>query len=199
MRVFGVVHRVLVSATSGYLLRIAVLLLIGCHAVFSQEALDLSGRKLDPLAANPSKAVVLIFVRIDCPVSNRYAPTIQRIRAESGKDVRFYLVFPDRSTSAAQVRKYLRDFHYSISALRDPNHALVRAAHAQFTPEAAVFGRKGTLVYHGRIDDLYASFGHARPAATTHELEDAIRAVVAGRSPAQAQVAGVGCYISDLE
>ena len=35
--------------------------------------------------------------------------------------------------------------------------------------------RIGSLVYHGRIDNLFEDFGRARPAATTHELEDAIR------------------------
>ena len=161
--------------------------------------MDLNGRAADPLKSSSGKVVVLIFVRRDCPISGRYAPTIQRLSSEHQHDTHFYLVFPDKSDSPAEIRKYLEDFRYSIPAVRDPQHVLVKLAHAQFTPEAAVLDRKGSLVYHGRIDDLYVSFGHARSAPTTHELQDAIGAALSGRSVSQAEVAGIGCYISDLE
>jgi redoxin len=164
-----------------------------------QSALDLAGRTINPVKANAGKVVVLVFVRRDCPISGRYAPTIQRISAEHEKEARFYLVFPDEDESAGDIQKYLHDFHYSLPALRDTNHNLVKEAHAQITPEAAVFSAKGELVYHGRIDDLFVTFGRARSEATTHELEDAIRTTMAGHLPARAEVAGVGCYISDLE
>lgn len=175
-------------------------LLLMATACFAQQgAVDMAGRSVDPLRSYSGKIVVMIFVRKDCPISGRYAPTIQRIAAEHSKDTRFVLVFPDKSESAADVRKYVSDFRYSIPALRDPTHILVKRASAQFTPEAAVFNSKGTLVYHGRIDNRYVSFGRARAAATTHELEDAIEAAAAGRPPAEPEVAGIGCYISDLE
>lgn len=175
------------------------LLVAGTLCRAQPAALDLDGRAVNPLQVSSGRIVVLIFVRRDCPVSNRYAPTIQRLANDYQNDVHFYLVFPDKSDPAAQLRKYLDDFHYSIPAVRDPGHVLVKLAHAHFTPEAAVLDRKGTLVYHGRIDNWYVSFGHARSAPTTHELRDAIAAAVTGRLPRQEEVAGVGCYISDLE
>jgi hypothetical protein len=164
-----------------------------------QSAFDLDGHVANPLKSDAGKVVVMIFVRRDCPISGRYAPTIQRISSARQTDARFLLVFPDKSESAADVRKYLRDFRYSIPALRDPAHVLVKQAHAQVTPEAAVFDAKGALVYHGRIDNLYVSFGRPRSAASTHELEDAIQAALVGRAAARTEVAGIGCYISDLE
>lgn len=180
--------------------RLAIVpVLLSCACFAQQSATDLNGKQLDPLKSNPGKVVVLIFVRRDCPVSGRYAPTIQRISAEHSSDTRFYLVFPDKTDSADQIRAYLKDFRYSLPALRDPSHILVKQARAQITPEAAVFGREGRLIYHGRIDDLYVAFGRARQSPTTHELEDAIEAALAGHSPAKTEVAGVGCYISDLE
>ncbi len=181
---------------------LSTLLYLALGPVFGaaqQLALDLDGKNVDPVASNAGRVVVLVFVREDCPVSGRYAPTIQRISDQHQKDARFYLVFPDKSESPSGIRKYLRDFRYSISGLRDPDHALVKEAHAQVTPEAAVFDAKGALVYHGRVDNLYESFGHARSAPTTHELEDALQAALAGRAPANKEAAAVGCYISDLQ
>jgi thiol-disulfide isomerase/thioredoxin len=164
-----------------------------------RSALDLNDRAVNPLEVSSGKVVVLIFVRRDCPISNRYAPTIQRLSSEHPKNVQFYLVFPDPSDSANEIRTYLDNFRYSLPAVRDPRHVLVRLAHAQFTPEAAVLNRAGALVYRGRIDDWYVSFGHARRSPTTQELRDAIAAALAGRRPFHEEVAGVGCYISDLE
>jgi thiol-disulfide isomerase/thioredoxin len=183
----------------GQYLSALLLLTLSPTLCSAQIALDLDGKRVNPLNSNAGQPVVLVFVGEDCPVSRRYAPTIQKIRDEHQKNVRFYLIFPDRSEFQSDIRKYLSEFHYSIPGLRDPEHALVKKAQAQVTPEAAVFDAKGALVYHGRIDNLYESFGHARSAPTTHELEDAIQATLAGRAPSKKEVPGVGCYISDLQ
>jgi hypothetical protein len=175
------------------------LLLPPVFCAAQQTPLDLDGNVLNPLTSNAGHSVVLLFVRGDCPISGRYAPTIQRISREHQKDVRFYLVFPDKSETPQDIREYLHDYGYSMAALRDPDHVLVKQARAQITPETAVFDAKGSLVYHGRIDNLFVSFGHARSAPTTHELEEAIQSTLTGRPPSNAEVAGVGCYISDLQ
>ena len=99
-----------------------------------QSALDLDGKSVDPLKVKTGRLVVLVFVREDCPISGRYAPMIQRISDEHQKDARFYLVFPDKSESPADVRRYLHEFRYSIPGLRDPDHALVKQADAKSPP-----------------------------------------------------------------
>jgi hypothetical protein len=163
-----------------------------------KSGLDLSGAPVDPLKAAAGKVVVLVFVRIDCPISNRYSPTIQRLSAEHPGQVAFWLVYPDRSESAEQIQKHLRDFGYALPALRDVHRSLVMESRVQTTPEAAVFDVNRRLVYHGRIDNLFEDFGRARPAATTQELEDAIQAALTGKTVAADSVPAVGCYISDL-
>jgi thiol-disulfide isomerase/thioredoxin len=172
---------------------------IGASAAPPATGVDLAGRQVDPLYANPGKAVVLIFVRTDCPISNRYAPTIQRISAAYAGKAAFWLVYPDKTESSAAIEKHLHEYGYKLPALHDPQHALVKLGHAQVTPEVAVFDAGGQLVYHGRIDNWYVSFGHARPAPTTHELDDAIQAALKGNKPPVATASGIGCYISDLE
>ena len=127
-------------------------------------AVDLSGAPVDPLKAVGGKVVVLIFVRTDCPISNRYAPTIQRLSAQHAGKAAFWLVYPDKAESAEAIRKHERDFHYELPALRDRRHTLVKESLAQITPEAAVFDATHRLVYHGRIDNLYEDFGRARAA-----------------------------------
>jgi hypothetical protein len=163
------------------------------------SAVDLEGKQVQPLAAALGKVVVLIFMRADCPISNRYAPTIQQLSAHYGDKIGFWLVYPDKAASSAAIRKQLQDYGYKIPALRDPEHTLAARSHVEVTPEAAVFDTTGRLVYHGRIDNWYQQFGRSRPQPTTHELADAIEAALNGRTPAAGTVTPVGCYISDLE
>lgn len=162
-------------------------------------AIDLNGNIIDPLQANKGEAVVLIFVRTDCPISNRYAPTVQRLADIYKGKAAFWLVYPDPKESAQAIREHDDEYGYKIPAIRDPQRALVKLSQAQITPEAAVFDPSAKLIYHGRIDNLYADFGHARKAATTHELQDAIKAATSGKTMAVSSAPAVGCYISDLE
>ena len=164
-----------------------------------QQALDLGGSLKNPLKETPSKVVVLVFVRTDCPISNRYAPLLQEMSVKYGSEAAFWLVFPDKNESPENIRSYLKEFSYKLPALRDTEHSLVKKSGAKVTPEVAVFNLKRDLVYHGRIDDLYREFGKARRAATTHELADAIEAASKGVAPPSAAAEGIGCFISDLK
>ena len=181
------------------LLLTLALALSSCGAAAQQTAFDLDGHAVNPLAGDSGKVVVLVFVRRDCPVSSRYAPVIQQIATQYADAANFWLVYPDKSDSAPAIRQHLADYGYRLPALRDPAHVLVKLSRVQIAPEVAVFDRNRQLIYDGRIDDLYISASRARPASTTHELEDAIRAAAAGKSVARNEVRGVGCYISDLE
>src|SRR5208337_4096165 len=84
---------------------------------------DLAGKPVDPLRTDPGKPVVLIFIRTDCPISNRYAPTIQRISAQYAGKTAFWLVYPDKSESSAAIETHLRDYGYKLPALHDPQHS----------------------------------------------------------------------------
>ena len=108
-------------------------------------------------------------------------------------------MYPDKSETVPAIRKSVEDFGYDLPVLRDPEHVLVKASHVQITPEVAVFDRDRKLVYDGRISDWYIDLSRARPAPTTHELEDAIRAAESGQRLARNEIRGVGCYISDVE
>ena len=180
-----------------------MLLCIGTAPLISTSlqsfATDLYGKPFDPFRAAQGKVVVLIFVRTDCPISDRYAPTIQQLSAQNADKAAFFLVYPSKKEPADTIRKHDREFGYTFTALRDPQHNLVKQSQAQITPEAAVFDANRRLVYHGRIDNLYEDFGHARKSATTHELADAIEAAIAGKTLSGSATPAVGCYISDLE
>ena len=160
---------------------------------------DLDGRQVEPLLANGAKAIVFIFIRTDCPLSNRYAPEVRRLHDRFAKSgVRFWLVYPDPGESGETIRNHIKEYEYRLSALRDPEHKLVKMSGAQVTPEAAVFLPGGRIVYRGRIDDRYVAFGKARPAPTTRDLEQVLEAVLEGKQITNKTTAAIGCFIPDL-
>lgn len=167
------------------------------------KVLDLDGHPVGVLANARKQPTVFIFTRTDCPISNRYAPEIQRIYEEfSTHRVAFWLVFVDPNESPEAIRSHVSEFGYRMGVLRDSGHALVKLTGASVTPEAVVFVPKGSelkMVYRGRIDDKYVDFGKERPQPTTHDLERVLKAIVEGKPLKSETTRAVGCFISDLE
>ena len=144
------------------------------------------------------KASVLVFVASDCPISNGYAPEIQRICADGrARGVTCTLVYEDASIGSAAVRSHRDQYRYrEISAVIDVDGAIARRANATVTPQAVVVDHAGAVKYRGRIDNQYAALGKPRRVVTVHDLRDAIAAVIAGRPIVQAETEAFGCFIS---
>jgi hypothetical protein len=145
------------------------------------------------------RATVVLFVRTDCPISNRYVPELQRIyEAYAQRGVAFWLVYPDPDAQDDAIRAHIEEYGYPMRALKDPDHRLVGHAGATITPEAALFDAGGDLVYLGRIDDRYVDFGKARPEPTRRDLALALDAVLEGRPVENDRTRAIGCFIGDL-
>ncbi|MGD9635138.1 MAG: redoxin domain-containing protein [Pirellulales bacterium] len=179
---------------------VGVVALAAAHQDGPVRLIDLEGRPRDLWQAGLDGPVVAIFTRSDCPISNRYAPEVRRLYEEfQPLGVEFALIYVDPRETPEAIRTHLKEYNYPCAALRDPEHELATATGATVTPEAIVFDRSHDVVYRGRINDLFVDFGKSRPEATTHDLEDAIRATLEGRSVAQPVTKAVGCLIADLK
>lgn len=160
---------------------------------------DLAGHPVDPFERNGAKAIVLIFISNDCPISNRYAPEIRRLcRRFSSRGVRFWLVHPNPDESIGAIRQHTKAYQYPCGVLRDLQHALVKKAGARVTPEAAVFTSRRQRVYHGRIDDRFLDFGQERPEPTRHDLQEALEACLGGKPVPVDTTKAIGCAIPEL-
>lgn len=180
--------------------RLAAFVTVGLAVFFASAALaqdrDVDGLPFTPFAP-ASKAHVLIFVATDCPVSNSYAPEIQRVcKAYADKGVSCSLAYEDVRVDTAGVRAHLDAYGYrNIPAAIDDRRSLADRAHASITPEALVIDNRGKIRYQGRIDNLYSSLGKPRQVVTEHDLTSALDAVLAGRPVARAKTEAIGCFI----
>lgn len=177
--------------------------LLCCMSMFALAAeplgTDLDGHPIERIAPAGAKAVVLFFAASDCPISNRYIPEMKRLEREYARQgVHFLWVYPNPGDTAAVVRRHDEQFDVHADTVLDTEQRLTRMAHATITPQVAVFiaTAEGLReVYRGRIDDRYLELGRERPAATRHDLELAIRAVLANGSVPKPGGPAVGCSI----
>lgn len=164
------------------------------------RVVDLAGKPVDPLVLRAGRiATALVFTTTDCPISNRYAPEVRSLAALFEKQgIAFTLVYPVGTDTAAVVREHVKKFAYSIPVVRDTAQELVKHTGVTVTPEVAVVGAGGAVLYRGRIDDRYLEFGRDRPQPTERTLERALEAIVQGKPVAVRQTQAIGCYLADL-
>jgi peroxiredoxin len=153
------------------------------------------GRAVE-LGAPKGGVSALIFYSSECPISNAYSPTLNRMVEEfEAKSLRLVGVCVDSDLSAAEVATHAKDFGLKFPVVHDRALALVSQLGAGVTPEAFVIDDQGRIRYHGRIDDQFAARQKRNANPMTRELHDAIAAVLAGRAVEPAEVPAVGCPI----
>jgi hypothetical protein len=181
------------------LIRVSLLALAMGAGLTGPLAIDVNGRPVTDLAPPGTRAVVLFFAASDCPISNRYIPEVQRIAKQfEPLGVRVWFVYPNPGDDAKAVRTHDLEFAITTNTALDTRQTLTRMAQVTVTPEAAVFVPQGTSLhelYRGRIADRYIALGAERPQATHHDLEEAIRAVLAHEPVPQPAGPPIGCSI----
>ncbi len=179
---------------------IASLLLQGSASGNPRGVVDLDGRAVDPLSLPAGvRARVLVFTTTDCPISNRYAPEIKRLAAAyRERGVTFWLVYPVPGDTPEKIRAHAAQFGYDLPIARDTAFTLVKHTAVTVTPEVAVINAGAYVAYRGRVDDRYVDFGLDRPTPTTHDLNQALTNLLAGRPVEPKFTRAVGCVLSDL-
>lgn len=156
--------------------------------------LGVEGRAMT-LDAAAAPCTVFLFLNVECPIGNRYAPEMARIHKEyAGRGVRFYRVYVENGNSRNLVLKHGKEFNLPMTALLDPKKALANVLGVRVTPEAAVVGKDGTLKYRGRIDDQNIEHGKIRNNYR-RDLRVALDEILAGKPVTMRHTAAIGCII----
>lgn len=96
-----------------------------------------------------------------------------------------------QSDSFEEVLVRMREKGFRWLSLKDESQTVALAFGAERTPHYFLFGNDGKLVYSGRMDNSPRDASKAE----THELEDAIGDMLAGRPAAIPRTDAVGCNI----
>lgn len=119
-------------------------------------------------------------------LSREYAPRGVQFVAINGNDTSRY---PDDAIGPMATRARERGFEFPY--VRDDSQDTLRALGARFTPEVFVFDAARKLRYHGRIDDNHRSLA----AVTSHDLKNALDALLAGQTPPAPETQAFGCSV----
>ena len=108
------------------------------------------------LAAAPLSAAdpirVLVFTTTDCPISNRYAPELERLHRDYGsRGVAFFLVYPDPAVEASQrLRGFTSSDASSARAPARPRRVDIVIRFATLPDAVLIFGSASLeLALHG--------------------------------------------------
>ena len=58
-----------------------------------------------------------VFVRVDCPISNRYAPELRRIHESLADSVSWWLVYPNPHLDPEQMAQHVAEYELPGNAL----------------------------------------------------------------------------------
>jgi peroxiredoxin len=143
------------------------------------------------------KAVVVVFTCNHCPYAQAYEErliAVQRDFADQG--VRLLAInandaagYPEDSFDNMVRRAKQKRFNFPY--LRDETQRAARAYGAEYTPEVFVLNSRLELRYVGRIDDNWQHPDKAR----SHDLRDAIQAVLAHKKVENPVTHAIGCTI----
>jgi peroxiredoxin len=142
------------------------------------------------------KAVVVVFLSFDCPVSTSYSATLADLsRAFKDKGVAFLGVTPGTDETPDAVADHARDYKIPFPVLNDPRCAAADALGARVTPEAVVLDGQWSVRYRGRIDNGYTARLKKNRRTTSHDLRRALDELLAGKPVSRPATEAVGCKI----
>ncbi len=172
----------------GILLGIAWSISLGAFFLDARpEGTLLDGTNVDLFGDPTIETVVVLFVAVECPISNRFAPAVNRTYAEfESSAFAMWTVYTDDLFTTEEIAQHRTDYQYKMPALMDFDRKLAKYCGATVTPEAVVFIRDESeqfrMVYRGRVNNQYVDFGKWRPEATKQDLRDILESIRNGKS-----------------
>jgi peroxiredoxin len=138
-----------------------------------------------------NKFTVLMFIATQCPVSNAYNDRMVKLYdGYNAKGVAFVGINSNKQESVEEVAEHSKEHGFKFAVLKDPANKIADAYDAQVTPEIFVVSGKGTLLYHGRIDD-----NRNVSRVESNDLALALDALLAGQEPPRTETKAFGCTI----
>jgi peroxiredoxin len=156
---------------------------------------DAAGRPFALRDLKGKKAVVVVFLSFDCPISTGYAPALAELAAAyRGRDVAFVGV-SSGDESADHVERLAAEFGLPFPVYRDERGAAADALGAEVTPQAVLLDGELVPRYRGRIDDRYAARLKPNARVGRQDLREALDELLAGRPVSEPETRPVGCVI----
>ena len=142
-----------------------------------------------------SKAIVVMFISTQCPVSNAYNERMENLyKTYKAKDVAVIGINSNKGESVEEVKEHAKDHGLTFTILKDHNNIVADKFGASFTPEIYVLGKDMNILYHGRIDD-----SRRQSDITSKDLENALNEILDGKQVSTPVTKAFGCTIKRVD
>ena len=156
---------------------------------------DTAGKVFNLHDFKDKKAVVVVFLSFECPVSNSYAPFLNEFHKEYGPRGVSFLGLCTNDETPADVARRVQEFKLAFPVFKDANFTAATAMQAEVTPEAFVLDHNFVVRYRGRIDDGYYARLKKNIEVKHHDLKNALDDLLAGKDVRTPITKAVGCTI----
>jgi len=141
------------------------------------------------------KAVVLMFISTQCPVSNGYNTRMAALHNDyKDKGVVFLGINSNKAESVDEIRSHAKEHGLGFTILKDPNNEVADKLQASVTPEIYVLNSELELLYHGRIDDNSRGTN-----ITAQDLRKALNEILVGKPVSVSRTKAFGCTIKRVD
>jgi peroxiredoxin len=152
---------------------------------------DVDGKDQSLKSLKGKNGSVLIFVAVQCPVSNAYNERMEKLSQDfKSRGISVIGVNSNVSEAADEIKAHAIANKLTFPILKDPGNKIADRLGASKTPEAYVLDANNKLVYHGRIDNSRDAAG-----VNSSELRDALEALLNGKPIEKTTAMAFGCTI----
>jgi peroxiredoxin len=152
---------------------------------------DTDGKERSLNSLKGKNGTVLIFIAVQCPVSNAYNERMEKLAQDyKARGISVIGINSNNPEGSDAVKAHAATHKMTFVILKDNGNKIADTLGATKTPEAYLLDGNNKLVYHGRIDN---SRDIAQVASS--ELRDALDATLSGKPVAKTTAAAFGCSI----
>lgn len=155
---------------------------------------DYNGKEVQLSDFKNSKAIVVMFIATQCPVSNAYNERMAKLYNDyNGKGISFIGINSNKQEDVAEIKKHSQQHKFGFPVLKDLNNVIADKFEATVTPEVYVVNGNMELLYHGRIDDNRNS-----EKVEVKDLSVALDEILAGKPVSSQKTKAFGCTIKKI-
>jgi peroxiredoxin len=152
---------------------------------------DADGAERSLKSLTGKNGAVLIFISVQCPVSNGYNERMEKLAEDyKARGVNVIGINSNVTEPPAAVKAHAAEKHLTFTILKDDGNKIADRLGATRTPETYVIDASGKLVYHGRIDNSQNTAN-----ITSNDLREALDEMLGGKPVTKTGGAAFGCSI----
>ena len=153
---------------------------------------DASGKIHSLSNYKDSKAIVVMFIATECPVSNAYNKRMAKLYNQyKEKKIAFVGINSNKQESVSDIKNHSEKNGLKFTILKDDKNKIADMFDASFTPEIYVLNPATyDILYHGRIDD-----SRDESNVESKDLANALDELLAGKKITIANTKAFGCTI----